>query len=152
MARAAPHGYIHQMRCSVVSRITALALATLVSFSAPGLALAHGHAHHEADERAARAHGHAHDVHEAAVPVEHGPDGRALAMGADEPDDHAHPQLALALAFRIDALLFVLPSVAAAEHAGADGDSSVSLLLTAAAARAGPSDAPPRQPRAPPLG
>ena len=139
------------MRCSVVSRITALALATLVGFSAPGLALAHGHAHHEADERAARAHGHAHDI-DAAVPAEHGAEEHALLMAANEPDDHAHPQLALALAFRIDALLFVVPSVVAAELAGSDADSSVSLLLTAAPASAGPPDAPPRQPRAPPLG
>ena len=45
-------------RRGLVALLTALALATLVGFSAPGLALAHGHAHHEADERAARAHGH----------------------------------------------------------------------------------------------
>lgn len=139
------------MRCSVLSRITALALATLVGFSAPGLALAHGHAHHEAGEQATVGHAHEH-ADATAVPKEQGPEGRALVMGANAPDNHAHPQLTLALSTRFDAPVYVAPPIPATGLTESRSDETTSLLLTAAPARASPSDAPPRQPRAPPLG
>ena len=39
--------YIERMRRSLVSRITAFAIATVVGFASPALALTHGYAHHE---------------------------------------------------------------------------------------------------------
>lgn len=123
----------------------------LVGLSAPSLALAHGYAHHRLHEDAE----HEAEHHRAAS---HAPSA-ALRSGVSpeiEPphdsEEHGHPQLSHAVTMRVDLPFLVLPVLAANFPAEIDLVSSTSLLLTAAPARAGPADAPPRQPRAPPLG
>lgn len=143
--------YIGPMRCSLVSRIAGLAIATLVGISAPGSAFAHGYAHHEASEHAGpdRAHGGAVVTEGAAGLADERP---MLVQATNESTDHPHVQLAHALSVRMDAPLFMLPPIPPAIPVGIVFVSTASLILTAAPARAGPADAPPSQPRAPPLG
>lgn len=139
------------MRRSLVSRIAGVVIATLVGISTPGMAFAHGHAHHEASERA-----------EAALP-----DGGALVTegaagvrgersmwirGSGESSDHGHTQLAAALVVRMDATPFILPPILPVIPVPIVFVSPTSLVLTAVPARAGPAGVPPAQPRAPPLG
>lgn len=137
------------MRRSFVSRLSGLTLATLVSLSAPGLGLAHGYAHHEAREHAEHAREHHHGASEGAQPA---PDQPTAALeDAGRSGDHGHPELSPAMSGRADVALFILPAkVELPAYVVIDGRAS--LLLTAAPPRAGPPDAPPRQPRAPPLG
>ena len=142
-------GYIAPMRRCSLSRLTGLCLAVLVSLSAPGVGLAHGYAHHEAKEHADHEREHHHGVWESERSASELL--TAAVENAGGSGDHDHPELSQAMSGRADAALFVvaprveLPAyVVVASHA--------SLLLTAAPPRAGPPDAPPRQPRAPPLG
>lgn len=139
------------MRRSPFSRAVGLLIATLVGFSAPSLALAHGYAHHRLHEDAE------HEAeHRRGAP--HAPSATmrlGLNLEIEPPHDseeHGHPQLSHAVTTRVDLPFFVLPVLAANFPAEIDLVSSTSLLLSAAPARAGPADAPPRQPRAPPLG
>ena len=137
------------MRRSFLSRLIGLVLATLVSLSAPGLGLAHGYAHHEAKEHADHEREHHHGASES-TPVAPGELTLSVA-GTGSSGDHGHPELSLALSGRADVALFVLPAkVELPPYVLVE--SQASLLLTAAPPRAGPPDAPPRQPRAPPLG
>jgi hypothetical protein len=137
------------MRRSALSRLAGIILATLVSLSAPGLGLAHGYAHHEAMEHADDEREH-HHAATGATPL--AADALISSIdGTGSTGDHGHPELSLALSARADVGLFVLaakvelpPYVVVQTQA--------SLLLTAAPPRAGPPDAPPRQPRAPPIG
>ncbi len=138
------------MRRSLVSRIAALAIGTLVGISAPGLAFAHGYAHREASEHAAHEHEHHHGRTDGADEAHHGLTWTAQA--ADESKDHTHPTLAHALSMRMDSPVFVLPPVPVAAPVAIVLVGTVSWRLTAAPARASPTDAPPRQPRAPPFG
>lgn len=143
--------YIGPMRRCLVSRIAALTIATLVGISVPGSALAHGYAHHEAGEHAE--HDRDHNRAPGAEATDELYDGLPPSIqAANESRDHAHPQLARALSVRMDAPPFVLPPIPVAVPSGIAFVGTASLLLTAAPARAGPADAPPRQPRAPPLG
>ncbi len=143
--------YIGPMRRSLVSRITALVIATLVGFASPALALAHGYAHHEAGEHGEQDGGHSGALGPEATDELH--DGLPLSIqAAYESKDHAHPQLAHARPMRISAPLFVLSANPVAVPVGIVCVGTAALLPTAAPARAGPADAPPRQPRAPPLG
>lgn len=143
--------YIETMRRSLVSRIAAIAIATLVGISTPGSALAHGFAHHEASEHAERDREHRHEAgldstngsHHALTPS---------VQATNDSKDHVHAQLAHAVPVRMDAPLFILPSIPASLPSEIVFVGTASLLLTAAPARAGPPGAPPRQPRAPPLG
>jgi len=137
------------MRCSPLSRFTGIVLAALVSLSAPGLGLAHGYAHHEARERADNGREHHHGVSES-TPSGSG-EFTAWVDGTGRTDDHGHPELSVARSARADLPLFVVAAnIALSEPVVVE--SQASLLLTAAPARAGPPHAPPRQPRAPPLG
>ena len=149
--RSASPGYIAHMRHSPLSRFTGLVLATLVGVSAPGLALAHGYAHHEAREHAEHEHGHEHHhATPAADESESSADPGASIESAGSTGDHDHPELSLGLSARAEIPLFVVPSaVTLPDYVLVD--SRASLLLTAAPPRAGPPDAAPRQPRAPPL-
>lgn len=147
----APPGYIVSMRRSPLSRFTGLVLAALVGISAPGLALAHGYAHHEASEHAEHEHGH---EHRHATPTADEGASTVNQTGSIESagrsGDHDHPQLSLGLSARAEIPIFVVPgTVALPEYVLVD--SRASLLLTTAPPRAGPPDAAPRQPRAPPL-
>ena len=137
------------MRRSLLTRVIGLLLATLVGLSAPGLGLTHGYAHHEAKEHADHEHEHRHGTSESApVAVD---DLIVAVEGTGSSGDHGHPELSLALSGRADVALFVLPAKVELP-AYVVAESQASLLLTAAPPRAGPPDAPPRQPRAPPLG
>jgi hypothetical protein len=78
--------------------------------------------------------------------------GVDLELGvAHDSDDHGHPLVSHAVSMRVDLPLLVIAALPANFAAEIALVSSTSLLLTAAPARAGPPDAPPRQPRAPPL-
>lgn len=143
--------YIHCMARSPFSRAVGLAIAMLVGLSAPSLALAHGYAHHRLHEEAAHEAEHQHGgSHAAAAPLGVGT-GPAVEPAHDS-EDHGHPQLSHAVSMRVEFPLFVVPALLASFAVQTELVSSTSLLLTAAPARAGPPDAPPRQPRAPPLG
>ena len=142
--------YIGPMRRSLVSRIAGLAIATLVGISAPGLAYAHGYAHHEASEHAGADHVHGDAVVTDGAAGMH--DERPMSVqGTSESTEHPHVQLAHALLGRMDAPLFILPSVPAIPGT-VICVSTAALVLSAARACIGPADAPPSQPRAPPLG
>lgn len=142
-------GYIGFMRRSPHSRVIGLLLATLVGLSAPGLGLAHGYAHHEANEHTGHEREHHHGLSERAPAA---PDELiASVRGTESSGDHGHPELSLALSSRTDLAPFVL-AVKVELLAYMVVRSQASMLLTAAPPRAGPPDAPPRQPRAPPLG
>lgn len=137
------------MRRPSVSRLSGIVLATLVSLSAPGLGLAHGYAHHEAVEHAEEERDHHHGV-------PNGPTSAAHELidsvdGTGSSGDHGHPELSLALSARADVGLFV-PATKVELPPHVVVETQASLLLTVAPPRAGPPDAPPRQPRAPPLG
>ena len=138
------------MRHPPLLRIAALVVAMLPALSGQLLALAHGHAHHEAQEHADhdREHHHAmsessaHAVIDAPTPSI-GPSGGS--------GDHGHPELSPALSARADVLFFVIaPSPSFADFVMVR--SRASLPLPTAPPRAGPHDESPRQPRAPPLG
>lgn len=109
-----------------------LLVATLVGISNAGIALAHGHAHHEAHERAvAHAEAHGHEVH--------APDG-----------EHDHPTIALGASARVDSQIVFLSSVETATGDAAISEfvqapPAASLLTAIASARASP-----QRPRAPP--
>lgn len=150
----------------------ALLLAFLASFSAPGVALAHGTAHHREyhgehavrtsqrnethvhlDERSHREHGTADTVNEVDRPAA----GTALVgrtvASHDEPDgSHGHPTLDLPVRPRVE-LAVVLPLLAVAaliatpETAVAGG----TPVPHAALPRPDPDAAPPPRTRAPPL-
>lgn len=123
----------------------------LVGFSAPGLAVAHGYAHHEAHEHPE------HDRHEHVGGADRLTGGwrgglAALVPPTDDHQGHAHPELSRAVSVRLNApFIAALPPevgpLAITVLAG-----TASLRLTASLARAGPPEASPRQPRAPPLG
>jgi len=139
------------MRRSPVSMLIGLLIAMLAGLSAPALALAHGYAHHEAHEHAE--HERAHHGSELLDDGSASHNELTLSLrGVDHPADHAHPRLFHAVSVRTDVVLFVAPALAVNLPADIVLVGTASLLLTAAPARAGPSDAPPRQPRAPPLG
>lgn len=146
--------YIERMRRSLVSRITAFAIATVVGFASPALALTHGYAHHEHQEHHEHpepegGHGDA-IVLEASNELHHGLPGAI--QPAFESKDHAHPQLAHALPARLSAPLFVLAAIPATVPASIVFVGTAPVLPASAPARADPVDALPRQPRAPPLG
>lgn len=123
----------------------------LVGLSAPSLALAHGYAHHRSHEEAAHdGEHHRGESHAASAALRL--DISHEVEPAHDSEEHGHPQVSHAVSIRVDLPLFVIPVLAANFSAEIDLVSSTSLLLTAAPARAGPPDAPPRQPRAPPLG
>jgi len=87
------------MRRTAFPRALSLLVALVVASAAHGLAITHGHAHravaqHERDHDAANA--------LASTDVPGGP-----VVGADDHDDHAHPELAPAIGTRADAPLFV---------------------------------------------
>jgi len=129
------------MRSSFTSRVAALLLGTLVGVSTPGVALAHGYAHHEANEHADE-----HADHDQASADASNADRDALSASigsADDSRDHAHAQLSHALSARLDALQFVLAPEAGKLASRIAFVDTASLRLTTA---------PPRQPRAPPLG
>jgi hypothetical protein len=139
------------MARSPFSRAVRASIAILVSVSAPSLALSHGYAHHRLDEQAAHEAEHHHGASHSA--------SAALPLGlgseieqAHDFEDHGHPQLSHAVSVRVDLPLLILPALPVKLGAEIALASSTSLLLTAAPARAGPPDAPPRQPRAPPPG
>lgn len=139
------------MRSSFTSRVAALLLGTLVGVSTPGVALAHGYAHHEANEHADE---HA-DHHDQASADAGNADRNALSASIGSADDsrgHAHAQLSHALSARPDALQFVLAPEAVKLASRIAFVDIASLRLATAPPRADPPDAPPRQPRAPPLG
>lgn len=140
--------YIAPMRRSLVSRLAALAIAMLVGFASPALALAHGYAHHEHGEQGNAPRGAL--VSEATDELHDGL-SRSISV-AYESKDHAHPQLAHALPARMGAPLFVLSTIPAAVPVSIVFVSTAALLPTSAPTGAGPVDALPRQPRAPPLG
>ena len=118
------------MSRSLIFRIATLSIATLLAIHVPGLAVAHGHAHHEMGDNAA---------------------GKAINT-ANDSKDHAHPEIDRALSVRSDVLIF-LPQTAAALVPGTIVFGGArSLLLTDAPARPGDPEAFPRQSRAPPLG
>lgn len=139
------------MARSPLSHAVRASIAILVSVSAPSLALSHGYAHYRLHEQAAHEaehhHGASHSA-SAAAPLGLGPEIER----AHDAEDHGHPQLSHAVSVRVDLPLLLIPALAASIAAEIALVSSTSLLLTAAPARAGPPDAPPRQPRAPPLG
>lgn len=143
--------YIQSVRRSLVSRIAALAIATLVGSSASGLGVAHGYAHHEAGEHAGQDRGHdrasaaeaTKDLHHEALPS---------IDAVDESRHHSHPQVAPALSVRLGHPLFVLSMLAGSVSDGIVFVDIASLPLNSAAAGPRPPDASPRQPRAPPLG
>jgi len=138
------------MRSSFTTRVAALLLGTLVGVSTPAVALAHGYAHHEANEHADE-----HADHDQASSDASNADRDPLSASigsADDSRDHPHAQLSHALSARLDALQFVLAPEAAKLASRIAFVDTASLRLTTAPPRAGPPDAPPRQPRAPPLG
>lgn len=143
--------YIHCMARSPLSRAVGLSIALLAGLSASSLALAHGYAHHRLHEEAAHeAEHHRGGSHSASAAL---PLGVGLEVEqAHDSEDHGHPQLSHAVSMRVDLPLLIIPALPANFAAEIALVSSTSLLLTAAPARAGPPDAPPRQPRAPPLG
>ncbi|MGI9077116.1 MAG: hypothetical protein ACR2G6_07270 [Gemmatimonadaceae bacterium] len=143
--------YIERMRRSPVSCFAGLLMAMLAGLSAPSLALAHGYAHHEAHEHAEHEREHHGSEHLGPGAASHD-ELTASLRAADHPGDHAHPQLFRAVSVRTDVVLFVAAAPAVSLPADIVLVDAASLLLTAAPARAGPADAPPRQPRAPPLG
>ena len=143
--------YIEQMRRSPVSRLAGLLMAMLAGLSAPGLALAHAYAHHEAHENAEHEREHHRVEHLGQGAASHD-DLTASIRAEDHTRDHAHPQLFHAVSVRTDVVLFVAAGPAVSLPADIVIVDTASLLLTAAPARASPADAPPRQPRAPPLG
>jgi len=132
---------------SVLSRLTGLLVATLMGISAPGLALAHGHSHHESREHAEHRHDHEHTA-AAAITANHDAASTVQADGSD--GDHDHPMLLLGPSVRGDIALFVAPSVATLP-ALILVEPRVTQRLIDVPPRAGPPDARPRQPRAPPL-
>jgi hypothetical protein len=140
------------MRRPLRSRFAALLAAALVGLTAPGLALAHGHAHHEASEHATDPdHRHHHGTDERAT--EPGRRGAiAFVVGDDSSEHHGHPRVDQAMAVRAHASLIGLPALPPSLANEIVFVGAAELLITAAPARAGPPDAPPRQPRAPPLG
>lgn len=139
------------MRRSLSFRFAALLVAGLVGMSAPGVALAHGYAHHEKSELAGEAGDHHHGPAQSATALANG-QPTAVVHDPSESRDHDHPQLSQPRTVRVDAPLFVLPAVPASLPSSVTLVGTVSLLVTAAPARAGPRDTPPRQPRPPPLG
>lgn len=143
--------YIGTMRRSLASRVAALAIAILTGFSVPTLALAHGYAHHEAGEHAEQDHGDSRAPGAVATDELHHELPTSIQV-AYEAKDHGHPQLAHAFPARMNSSVFVLSAIPVDVPARLVFVSTASLLLTAAPVRAGPADAPPRQPRAPPLG
>ena len=147
--RVASLHYIALMRRSSLSRFASMVLAALVSLSAPGLGLAHGYAHHEANEHAGHEREHHHGLSESAPAAPE--ELIASVRGTGSSGDHGHPELSLALSSRTDLTPFVL-AVKVELLAYMVVRTQASMLLTAAPPRAGPPDAPPRQPRAPPLG
>lgn len=139
------------MRRSFVSRVVALTIASLVGISSPGLALAHGHAHHEAGDHAALER----EDHRSSGAAETQAGRGEWTMAIEPAKDstaHVHPQLVNALSARMHASLFVLPPRSVAVQVGVVFTDTASLVLSAASARAAPAGAPLRQPRAPPLG
>lgn len=134
------------MRRSVLSRFTALLAATLMGVSAPGVAVAHGHAHHESREQDEHRHEHEHIA--AATTASHDAASTVQADGSD--GDHDHPMLVLGPSVRGDMALFVVPAVAALPALVLVEPKATRQLIDAPP-RAGPLDARPRQPRAPPL-
>jgi len=137
------------MRRSLNSGVAALLVAGLAGLSAPGLALAHGYAHHEASEHAGEQLDHHHRKANGAIDVAH-EELRASVHAADDSNDHVHPQLSQGPSVRLDAPLFVLHIARESLSSGIVFVGTASLLATAAPARAGPPDALSRQPRAPP--
>jgi hypothetical protein len=139
------------MARSPFSRAVRASIAILVSVSAPSLALSHGYAHHRLDEQAAHEGEHHHGAsHSASAALPFGL-GSEIEQAHDS-EDHSHPQVSHAVSIRVDLPVLFVPTLPANFAAEIALVSSTSLLLTAAPARAGPPDAPPRQPRAPPLG
>ena len=131
---------------SPLFRVVAPAIAVLVGVSTSSAVLAHGYAHHRLHDEIVRE-----DRHRATSAASHH-DTRVAVEAAHDFDEHAHPQLANAVSGRADLKVFIGPISAAVLPAPIELADRTSLSLTAAPARAGPPDAPPRQPRAPPLG
>lgn len=136
---------------SPLSRVVGLLIAVLVGLSTSSLALAHGYAHRRLHEESTHESGH-HQSEFGRVPGALHAGIRVEVGPVHDSEDHAHPQLSDAVSGRADLKVFVAPVLPAIFPAEIDLANSTSLLLTAAPARAGPPDAPPRQPRAPPLG
>lgn len=142
--------YLALVRRSLISRISTLTIATLVGVSVPGLAVSHGQAHHEIDDHAQQ---HSDYERSSSAPTHNSHDvpGTSIHV-ANEPTDHAHPQVADALSVRLDALVFVLAAPSVVVPSTIVFVDAASLLLTDAPARPGDADKSPRNPRAPPLG
>ena len=120
------------MKRSPGSLILALVWAFVAALSAPGLAVAHGEAHHH---RAEAAHAQAHELAR-----EH------------EHDDHEHPELAAPVGSgRVDLAPAVITATVVAPLANV-ATVRTALIDTRVSVRDGPPPDSPRQPRAPPLG
>ena len=134
------------MHRSPLSRACTLVAALFVAFSAPGTALAHGVAHH-----AEAHHAEAHHVDPHEGPSDHVDADRPSEFEADHPVEHGHQTLGPATTSRTDALLVPLTPVAAPCVAKIVEREDAPLALVSGPL-AGPPEASPRQPRAPPLG
>lgn len=139
------------MRRSRFSRILAIALVTLVGLTSPGLAIAHGYAHHEASEHSERDGSHVAALGAATTDGSHADDS-PLMVAAKEASSHGHPLAVNALPLRVDVPLFSFGTVPVAVPIAIVRVRSAAVLPSLALPRAGPASASPRQPRAPPLG
>jgi hypothetical protein len=134
-----------------LSRLVGSLVTVLVALSASIVPLAHGYAHYRLHDE--RTHEQAHHGAELDGAQSAWHDAARVEIGAtDHSDDHGHPQVSSALSGRAELKVLVGPAPAPVLIAQIELTESASLLLTAAPARAGPPDAPPRPPRAPPLG
>lgn len=86
-ARTPASAYLMNMRRSRGARLFALMTALVASLSAPGVALSHGYAHHEAHEHAETAH-----ADPSGIADDHA--AAAESAGREQPSDHGHPEIA----------------------------------------------------------
>ena len=135
---------------SPLPRVAGFLIAVLVSFASPALALAHGYAHHQAHEHEEHSRQHFHGEGVDASRSSHGQLSTEL-QAADTGEDHGHPQLSGAVSARVSIPVFRIIVPTTELPVAIVRVATVSLPLTAVLARASPSHARPRQPRAPPL-
>ena len=126
---------------TLTSRAFAFLVALIAGLAAPGSAVAHGFAHHEAHEHA----------------LAHGNDAApSRAFVADHNDDahgHAHPQLAYAAAAKRPELAqpaAILPCGTTLALDLMSVEPAARKVVAAARPRADPAHGPPGSPRAPP--
>lgn len=143
-----------RMRRTPLARCVAALMAMLVGFSAPGLAIAHGHAHHEIIEHAA--HEREHQGHELSGDValernrSHHKNSRSAVEGSEDQRDHDHPRFCYTTSARSTFACYVVPVASPGTQAGVVLVDTAALVLITAPARASPAASSPRQPRAPP--